>query len=152
MWKYKKVHEIKSDRELYTIVGKEFGSKIAKLLFVSVLEEEQEFKSEFAALIKPYYKKNLVSLSSEIQAVYESASIKRQWIEDVLVAFYDSLKSSSQYPDGELAESPSEYLWSLYILAQHYGMEFSTLEKAHYFIQQAIAHTNTVSEFYIVKA
>ncbi len=118
------MHEINSDRELYTIVSKEFGSKIAKLLFVSVLEEEKEFKSEFAALIKPYYKKNLVSLFSEIQVVYESPSVKRQWIEDVLVAFYDSLKSSSQYPDGELAESPSEYLWSLYILAQHYGMEF----------------------------
>ena len=41
MQKYKKVHDIKSDRELYTIINKEFGSKIAKLLFVSVLDQEQ---------------------------------------------------------------------------------------------------------------
>lgn len=41
MHKYKKIHDVKSDRDLYTIVDKEFGSKIAKLLFVSILTEEQ---------------------------------------------------------------------------------------------------------------
>ena len=66
------------------MVNKEFGSKIAKILFVSVLDNEEEFKREFAALIKPYFKKNLVSLFAEIQVVYESQSVKRQWIEDVL--------------------------------------------------------------------
>lgn len=41
MQKYKKIHNVQSDKELYTIVSKEFGSKIAQLLFVSVLSEEQ---------------------------------------------------------------------------------------------------------------
>ena len=39
MQKYKKIHDVKSEKELYTIVSEEFGSKIAKLLFVSVLSE-----------------------------------------------------------------------------------------------------------------
>jgi hypothetical protein len=44
------------------------------------LDDEKEFKTEFTNLIKPYYKKNLVSLFAEIQVIYESPSVKREWI------------------------------------------------------------------------
>lgn len=48
--------------------------------------------------------------------------------------------------------SPSEYLWSFYLLAQHYSLSFETLKKAHDYIQKAIAYTSTVPEFYLVKS
>jgi peptide alpha-N-acetyltransferase len=56
------------------------------------------------------------------------------------------------YPDGTEIQSPSEYLWSLYLLAQHFGRKFETLPRAYDYIKRAIAHTNTVPEFYLVKA
>lgn len=45
MHKYKKVHDIETDKELFSKMNTEFGSKIAKILYVSALSEEQEFKT-----------------------------------------------------------------------------------------------------------
>ncbi len=38
---YKKVHDVKTWRELYSKMNTEFGSKIAKILYISVLDQEQ---------------------------------------------------------------------------------------------------------------
>lgn len=50
-------------------------------------------------------------------------------IEEVFLSFEESLKDN-KYPDGEEAQSPSEYLWSIYHLSQHFSINFNTLEKA----------------------
>lgn len=48
--------------------------------------------------------------------------------------------------------SPSEYVWSLYLLSQHYARHFQTLPLALDYINRAIEHTSTIPEFYLVKA
>lgn len=40
----------------------------------------------------------------------------------------------------------------MYLLAQHYSLKFETLKKAYSYIEKSIEHTNTVTEFYTVKA
>lgn len=56
------------------------------------------------------------------------------------------------YPDGTEAVSPSEYLWSLYLLSQHYSQRYENLSLAYDYIQRAIKHTCTVPEFYLIKS
>lgn len=58
----------------------------------------------------------------------------------------------NKYIDGTEASSPAEYLWSLYLLAQHFSRKFETLNKAYDYINRAIEHTMTVTEFYVIKA
>ena len=65
---------------------------------------------------------------------------------------HEAALKENKYPDGTESGFPTEYLWSLYLLAQHYSREFGTLKTAHDYICRAIAHTNTVSEFYMTKA
>ena len=55
------------------------------------------------------------------------------------------------YPNGTEVASPSDYLWSLYLLAQHYSQRYETLSLAHEYISKAIKHTCTVTEFYLVR-
>ena len=38
------------------------------------------------------------------------------------------------------------------MLAQHFSLRFVTLNKAYDYIKRAIDHTNTVTEFYVIKA
>jgi peptide alpha-N-acetyltransferase len=63
----------------------------------------------------------LISLFTEIQAVYEAG--KESLIEAVFLEYEASL-AKEVYPDGTEIQSPSEYLWSLYLLAQHFGRRF----------------------------
>ena len=87
---------------------------------------------------------------SEIQIIYDKKD-KVKLIEEVFLAHEKSLKDDV-YPDGEQAQSPSEYLWAIYHLSQHYSRDFDTLPLAHEYICKAIVHTNTVSEFYMTKS
>lgn len=72
-------------------------------------------------------------------------------IEEVFLEHEASLKDN-KYPDGTPSGFPTEYLWALYLLSQHYSRKFSTLKKAYSYICKATEHTNTVSEFYMTKA
>lgn len=119
------------------------------MLELCYIEDGEEFTKHFSDFIKPYYTKNLISLFTEIQAVYEAG--KEALIEAVLLSYEKSLAQEA-YPDGSAMLSPSEYLWSLYLLAQHFGRKFETLPQAYDYIKRAIAHTCTVPEFYLVKA
>lgn len=86
------------------------------------MADESEFKTEFIQFIKPYYQKNLISLFAEIQVLYETTKFENA-IEEVFLALEGSLKEN-KYIDGTEASSPGEYLWSLYLLAQHYSRKF----------------------------
>lgn len=136
-------------QQYYRYLNTEYKSKISKIYELCVISDDAEFKTAFVNFIKPYYKKNLISLFAEIQVVYEGGKEKN--IEEVFLEFEESLTKMA-YPDGEEAVSPSEYLWSLYLLAQHYSRNFETLKKAYDYINKAIEHTNTVSEFYMTKS
>ena len=73
--------------------------------------------------------------------LYESG--KHSEIETTFKEFEVSLEKDA-YPDGTEVLSPSEYLWSLYLLAQHYSQNYETLALAHEYICKAIKHTCTV--------
>lgn len=79
-----------SSREAFVKAQKEFKSKIARILELCHIEDPEEFKSNFSDFIKPYYVKNLISLYTEIQAVYEAG--KGKLIEEVFLKFESSLE------------------------------------------------------------
>lgn len=91
----------------------------------------------------------MISLFAEIQVLYEAN--KYDDIEAVFKEHESSLEKEV-YPDGTEAKSPSDYLWSLYLLAQHYSQRYETLVQAHQYICKAIKHTCTIPEFYLIKA
>ena len=99
----------------------EFKSKIAKVYELCHVEDSAEFKKIFSEMIKPYYERNLISLYAEIQVIYEAG--KGNLIEEVFNHYHECLKKEA-YPDGTEIVSPSEYLWSLYLLAQHHSRTF----------------------------
>lgn len=53
--------------------------------------------------------------------------------------------------DDEEEQDPTVYLWLLYYSAQH-NLFINEYEKAFTFINEAIKHTPTVIELYVVKA
>ena len=65
---------------------------------------------------------------------------------------YETCLEKGDFPDGSETASPSEYLWSLYLLAQHFSQKYETLGQGHEYICKAIKHTCTVTEFYLIKA
>jgi hypothetical protein len=136
-------------REACVKARKNYKSKIALVHELACIEDDQEFRKEFAAFAKPYYQKNLISLFAEIQVLYEAG--REAEIEAVFKEFETTLEKGT-YPDGTEIQSPSEHLWSLYLLAQHYSRKYETLPTAHDYILRAIKHTCTVTEFYLVKA
>lgn len=85
----------------------------------------------------------MISLFTEIQIVY-NLSIHADQIEGIFLEYERFLKED-KYPDGTVPTFPTEYLWSMYILAQHYSRKFETLKLAHEYITRALSHTNTVS-------
>lgn len=106
----------------------DFKSKIAHVHELACIDNSEEFRKEFTIFIRPYYQKNLISLYAEIQVLYEAG--KYDDIEAVFKEHEVSLEKGS-YPDGTEAQSPSDYLWSLYLLAQHNSQRYETLSLAH---------------------
>jgi peptide alpha-N-acetyltransferase len=121
--------------------------RIHELRVVPTVEEFKELLSIF--LIKQF-EKCVPSVFAQIQPIY-SNSAKVQAIQEVLEALKESLSTSKNYPNGTAAPTAMSLLWTLYVLSQHY-IEVGDHKKALELINQAIDHTPTFIELYMVKA
>lgn len=74
-------------------------------------------------------------------------------IEEVLLQMHNQMKTNMKLSsdDNEEEQDPTVYLWLLYFLGQHY-LFVKNFAKAFEFVNEAIEHTPTVIELYILKA
>lgn len=102
-----------------------------------------EFKTNAHRYITNGLIKGIPSLFSDVKDLYTD-SAKRTILDEIITSLEEEYKSSN-------SESPTNYLWALYYLAQHYS-HLRQYEKALTTIEKAIEHTPTLPELYTCKA
>nr|XP_024371729.1 N-terminal acetyltransferase A complex auxiliary subunit NAA15-like isoform X2 [Physcomitrium patens] len=135
--------------ELYDGLRRKYPrSAAAKRIPLDFLEEDS-FKAAVTLYIRPFLKKGVPSLFTDLRPLY-SHPRKDEILEEVFVEVVSSLQTSKTFPGSSDVEAPSTYLWTLCLLAQHFD-KIRQYEKAYSYINQAIEHTPTVIDFYLVK-
>ncbi|TPX36047.1 hypothetical protein SeLEV6574_g08124 [Synchytrium endobioticum] len=119
-----------------------------------------EFKIRMSTYMKPMFQKDIPSLFVSNKFLYKNPE-HLQIIEDVVIGYQASLKSCGHFePDNNSGvngdcdrekEPVTAYLWVLYYLAQHFDYRGETA-RALDVINEAIEHTPTLVELYMVKA
>jgi len=98
-------------------------------------------------------RKGVPSLFVNLKNLYIDP-VKETIIEKLVEEYLQNLKThktftKSSSSDDEI-EPPTAYLWTLYLLAQHYDNKRDTM-KALELIDEAIEHTPTLVELYMTK-
>lgn len=118
----------------------------------SVTHSECSFPAgdDFKVLVKPYIEaalnKGIPSLFCDLKMLYADG-FKRQVIQGIVEDLRASLVASQPSP----ASEPTQYLWTLYFLAQHYSF-LRDYGKAIDILHTAMEHTPTLPELYMTKA
>ncbi|KAG0593029.1 hypothetical protein M758_1G292200 [Ceratodon purpureus] len=123
-------------------------SAAAKRIPLDFLEGDA-FKAAVSLYVRPFLKKGVPSLFTDLRPLYSDPG-KVEILEEVFLGVLSSLQTSKTFPSSSDVESPSTYLWTLYLLAQHFDRR-RQYEKARSYINQAIEHTPTVIDLYLVK-
>jgi peptide alpha-N-acetyltransferase len=135
--------------ELYNDLRSKYPrSAAAKRIPLDFLEEDA-FKTAVSLYIRPFLKKGVPSLFTDLRPLYSHPG-KVEILEEVFLEVLSSYQASKAFPGSSDVESPSTYLWTLYLLAQHFDRR-RQFEKARSYINQAIEHTPTVIDLYLVK-
>lgn len=108
---------------------------------------------KFKELAKPYLeralRKGIPSLFGDVKTLYTDP-FKLHSIEEIVEDIRSSVTPKDQ-GQPSASSDPTEYLWALYFLAQHYsslGQHGKSLEILHI----ALEHTPTLPELYMTKA
>ena len=109
-----------------------------------------EFAKRFSIYVQRYLRRGIPSLFADMKALYVDLE-KVAIIEAVFERFLESLRSSSVFPDSKQWEAPTVLVWVLCYLAQHHS-KLRRIDQALARIEEAIAHTPTIVELYLVKA
>jgi len=111
------------------------------------------FRSRVDAYVKKALRKGIPPLFVQLRGLYVCDEKKRV-IEELMENHLQSLDSVDRFHGeeaSEVLEAPTVYLWCLYYLAQHYDYNGDT-GRALSLVDQAIEHTPTLIEIYVVKA
>ena len=100
---------------------------------------------KFKELVKPYVKrtlqKGIPSLFSDVKNLYDDP-FKLETIQTIVE---DMCSATNDEAD------PTDYLWTLYFLAQHYSL-LGRYDKTLEILHTAMEHTPTLPELYMTKA
>eukprot|EP01137_Pigoraptor_chileana_P020676 Opistho-2@83350 len=112
----------------------------------------ETFAALLDAYMRPLLRKGIPSLFNSLRGLYTDAA-KVATIESIAVGYRTSLKAVGKFSNSESApeEPPSTYMWSLHFLSQHYDALGRTSD-ALACIEEALLHTPTLIDLYIVKA
>ena len=98
-------------------------------------------------------RKGVPSLFVNLKKLYVDPT-KEIIIEKLVEGYLQNLKTHKTFTNsssvGDEIEQPTAYLWTLYLLAQHYDNKRDTM-MALKLIDEAIEHTPTLVELYMTK-
>ncbi|CAJ0877381.1 6030_t:CDS:10 [Entrophospora sp. SA101] len=111
----------------------------------------------FRAMIDEYMqaalRKGVPSLFVNLKKLYTDLQ-KEKIIEELIEGYHQNLNNNGTFTQNgttsDIQEPPTAYLWTLYLLAQHYDYKRDVV-KALKFINKAIDHTPTLVELYMTK-
>ncbi|KAJ4952475.1 hypothetical protein NE237_029307 [Protea cynaroides] len=134
---------------LYKSLGLQYTwSSAVKRIPLDFLEGEK-FREAAANYIRPLLTKGVPSLFSDLSPLYGHPG-KADILEQLILELEDSIRTTGAYPGRKEKEPPSTFMWTLFLLAQHYdrcGQYDIALNK----IDEAINHTPTVIDLYSAK-
>ena len=111
------------------------------------------FKVEIDKDMQAALRKGVPSLFVNLKKLYDDPK-KEIVIEKLVEEYLQNLKMYNTFTksssDDDEIEQPTAYLWTLYLLAQHYDNKRDTI-KALKLIDEAIEHTPTLVELYMTK-
>ncbi|KAF8624974.1 hypothetical protein AX15_005610 [Amanita polypyramis BW_CC] len=132
-------------------VLRQFSSEIPKARAPQRLALNAATGDKFKELVKPYVlsglERGIPSLFADLKALYKDES-KRQSIEEIAE---ESVKNQKPDASASNSEEPTNYLWTLYFLAQHYS-HLGQHERALSVLETAMMHTPTLPELHQLKA
>lgn len=135
--------------ELYFNLQSKYPKSVAMKRIPLDFLEIGSFRSAVDKYMRPLLRKGVPSLFSDLKSLYAQPG-KADVLEEILLSFENSLRSSGTFPESSEEEAPSTLLWTLFLLAQHFdrrGQYERALEK----IDEALVHTPTVIDLYLVK-
>ncbi|KAF6747195.1 NMDA receptor-regulated protein 1a [Ephemerocybe angulata] len=111
------------------------------------LSTGDEFKARAEAYIVTALVKGIPSLFSDLKSLYADPA-KKDAIEEIVERLREHYKKETAAPSG--SEEPTTYLWTLYLLAQHYS-SLGKHQKALELLEEALEHTPTLPELHTFK-
>jgi tetratricopeptide (TPR) repeat protein len=108
------------------------------------------FKRALEPFIQRDLRRGVPSLFIGLKSLYTNPD-KRKIVDEVFRATHESLATAHTFPGSQEKENPSTELWARYLLAQHLdriGEHKAALEH----VRQAVEHTPTVVELYVLRA
>ncbi|KAF9897384.1 N-alpha-acetyltransferase 16, NatA auxiliary subunit, partial [Lobosporangium transversale] len=136
--------------DLFMSLQKEYPrSNAAKRLPLRYATGE-EFVKITDKYLRNMLRKGVPSLFVNIKSLYADKE-KQKAVEKLALGYLAALEKSKGFDhSGSIIEPPTALLWTLYFLAQHFDYKRDT-NKALEYIEQAIQHTPTLVELYMIK-
>ncbi|XP_058751865.1 N-terminal acetyltransferase A complex auxiliary subunit NAA15-like [Vicia villosa] len=135
---------------LYKTLGQQFKwSSAVKRIPLDFLQGDR-FREAADSYIRPLLTKGVPSLFSDLSSLYNHPG-KADILEQIILELENSIRATGQYPGRVEKEPPSTFMWTLFLLAQHYDRR-GQYEIALSKINEAIEHTPTVIDLYSAKS
>ncbi|CAG8552241.1 5817_t:CDS:10, partial [Racocetra fulgida] len=139
--------------DLYKDLSQKYPKSNAIKLFPLLYTTGDNFKMFVDEYIQAALRKGVPSLFVNLKKLYSDPQ-KEVVIEQLVEGYRECLKNNSTFTqpknDDYVKEPPTAYLWTLYLLSQHYDNKRDTT-KALMLIDEAIEHTPTLVELYMTK-
>ncbi|XP_074275958.1 N-terminal acetyltransferase A complex auxiliary subunit NAA15 [Silene latifolia] len=143
-------NEIEKLDALYQSLQQEYSwSSAAKRIPLDFLQGNR-FREAAEVYIRPLLTKGVPSLFSDLSPLYDQPG-KADILEKLILDFESSLKTTGGYPGRTEKEPPSTFMWTLFLVAQHYDRR-SQYDIALAKIDEAMSHTPTVIDLYSAKS
>ncbi|KAK9677157.1 hypothetical protein RND81_11G124400 [Saponaria officinalis] len=142
--------EIEKLDALYQSLQQDYSrSSAAKRIPLDFLQGER-FCEAAKIYIQPLLTKGVPSLFSDLSPLYDQPG-KADILEKLLLDLESSLKTTGGYPGRAEKEPPSTFMWTLFLVAQHYDRRCQ-YDIALAKIDEAMSHTPTVIDLYSAKS
>ncbi|CAK9185644.1 unnamed protein product [Ilex paraguariensis] len=135
---------------LYKSLGQQYNrSSAVKRIPLDFLNVEK-FREAADNYIRHLLTKGVPSLFSDLSPLYDHPG-KADILEQLILELQHSIKTTGGFPGRADKEPPSTFMWTLFYLAQHYDRR-DQYDIALAKIDEAIEHTPTVIDLYLVKS
>jgi len=128
-------------------------ASVPKLMELHYLNGD-EFENKIKLFLANSLRKCIPSLFKNLSFIYKDMW-KRNSIENILLGYVKKIEENGYNKlslDGSnMIECPTTVLWIYYYLAQHFD-HLENYQRAHKFIDEALNHTPTLIELYMMKA